>query len=77
VQYRKVRHRWFTSNKLDKIALAKKTSWERYDRPRYLESDGEDMVEVELEDEIVLEGDRDKCTIGSDGVFFSATNIGL
>jgi hypothetical protein len=59
------------------MALTKETRWERYDRPRYLESDGEDIVEVELEDGMVLEGDRDKCTIGSEGVFFPATNIGV
>jgi hypothetical protein len=76
VQYRRIRHRWFASNELDKMALAKETRWERYDRPRYLER-RRDMVEVEVEDEMVLEGNRDKCTIGSEGVFFSATNIDL
>ncbi|KAI9775072.1 MAG: hypothetical protein M1839_001464 [Geoglossum umbratile] len=55
VQYRKVRWRWFTSNKVDEMTLAKKAWWERYDRPRYLESESEDMIEVELEDEIALE----------------------
>lgn len=29
VQYRKVRCRWFASNKIDKITLAKKTWWEK------------------------------------------------
>jgi hypothetical protein len=33
------------------------------------------MVEVELEDEMVSEGDRNKCTIGSEDVFFSAAKI--
>ncbi|KAF2185926.1 hypothetical protein K469DRAFT_664948 [Zopfia rhizophila CBS 207.26] len=72
VQYRKVRWRWFASNKVDAMTLAKKAWWERYDRPRYLESETEDMIEVELEDEIALEGDCDECTIESGEVFVSA-----
>ena len=72
VQYRKVRWRWFTSNKVDEMTLAKKAWWERYDRPRYLDSEAEDMIEVELEDEIDLEGDRDECAIESGEVFVSA-----
>ena len=46
------------------MTLAKKTWWERYDRPRYLQSEIEDIIEGELEeDEIALEGDRDECAI--------------
>jgi len=69
VQYHKVRWRWFASNKVDEMMLAKKTWWERYDRPRYLQSEVEDMIEVELEDEIALEGDCDECAIESGEVF--------
>ena len=73
VQYRKVRCRWFAGNKVDEMTLAKKTWWERYDRPRYLQSEIEDIIEVELEeDEITLEGDRDECAIESGEVFVSA-----
>ena len=73
VQYRKVRCRWFVGNKVDEMTLAKKTWWERYDRPRYLQSEIEDIIEVELEeDEIALEGDRDECAIESGEVFVSA-----
>ncbi|KAF2182452.1 hypothetical protein K469DRAFT_690905 [Zopfia rhizophila CBS 207.26] len=72
VQYRKVRWRWFASNKTDEMMLAKKAWWERYDGPRYLESEPEDMVEVELEDEITLEGDHNECAIESGKVFVSA-----
>jgi hypothetical protein len=73
VQYRKVRCRWFAGNKVDEMTLAKKTWWERYDRPRYLQSEIEDIIEVELEeDEIALEGDRDECAIESGEVFVSA-----
>jgi hypothetical protein len=35
VQFRKVRHKWISSNKTDNMTLAE-TRWERYDRPRYL-----------------------------------------
>jgi hypothetical protein len=73
VQYRKVRWRWFASNKVDEVMLAKKAWWERYDRPRYLQSEPEDMIEVELlEDGIALEGDHDECTTESGEVFVSA-----
>jgi hypothetical protein len=72
VQYRKVRWRWFTSNKVDGMTLAKKAWWERYDRPRYLKSESEDMIEVELKDEIALKGDRDECAVESGEVFVSA-----
>ncbi|KAH0539148.1 hypothetical protein FGG08_004320 [Glutinoglossum americanum] len=72
VQYRKVRWSWFASNKVDKMTLGKKAWWERYDRPRYLESEVEDMIEVDLEDEITLEGDRNECTMESGEVFVSA-----
>jgi hypothetical protein len=73
VQYRKVCCRWFARNKVDEMTLAKKTWWERYDKPRYLQSEIEDNIEVELEeDEIALEGDRDECAIESGEVFVSA-----
>ena len=71
VQYRKVRCRWFAANKINEMILAKKTWWERYDRPRYLQSETEDMIEVELEDDIALEGDREECVIGSGEVLVS------
>ena len=53
--------------------LAKKTKWERYDRPRYLHGDGEDRVD--LEDNLALEGDREKYTIESREIFFSALDL--
>jgi hypothetical protein len=39
--------------------LAKETQWERYDRPRFLQSDGEDMIEVELGDEVTFDEAHD------------------
>jgi len=52
--------------------LVKKVWWERYDRPRYLKSEAEDIIEVELEDEITLEGNCNECAIESGEVFVSA-----
>jgi hypothetical protein len=73
VQYRKVRSRWFASNTVDKMTLAKKTWWEKYDRPRYLQSKAEDMIEVELGDEVAFEGDCYEGATGSGEVFILST----
>ncbi|KAL9591027.1 MAG: hypothetical protein Q9179_007963 [Wetmoreana sp. 5 TL-2023] len=73
VQYRKVRCRWFASNKIDKMTLAKKTWWEKYDRPRYLQSEAEDVIEVELGDEVVFEGDCYEWATGSGEVLVLST----
>jgi hypothetical protein len=59
------------------MTLEKETRWERYDRRRYLDNDPEDVVEVQLEDRVTVEGDREKCTIEPEGDFFSATNLVL
>ncbi|OGE48711.1 hypothetical protein PENARI_c026G01127 [Penicillium arizonense] len=75
VQYRKVQFRFFSSKSVDKATLAKEARWERYDRPRYLQSDIEDMIEVVLDDDLSLEGDRDKYIAGSEEIIFS--NIGV
>jgi hypothetical protein len=69
VQYRKICFKWFSSKTADKATLAKKTQWERYDRRRYLHSDGDDMVEVDLEDDLALEGERQKYMVGSEIIF--------
>ncbi|KAH0558590.1 hypothetical protein GP486_004758 [Trichoglossum hirsutum] len=69
MQCRKARWRWFTSNKVDEMMLVKKAWWER---PRDLEGESEDVVGVELEDEIALEGDRDEYVVKSGEVFVSA-----
>jgi hypothetical protein len=78
VQYRKLRFRWFSSkNVVDKATLAKETQWKRYDRPRYLQSDGEDMVEVELDDDLALEGDCEKYTAESGEIIFSVPDLDI
>ncbi|KAJ5662985.1 hypothetical protein N7507_003716 [Penicillium longicatenatum] len=75
VQYRKVRFRFLSSKSVDKATLAKEARWVRYDRPRYLQSDTEDMVEVALDDDLSPEGDRDRYIAGSQEIIFS--NIGV
>jgi len=55
------------------MTLAKKTWWEKYDRPRYLQSKAEDMIQVELGDEVVFEGDRYEWATGSGEVFILST----
>jgi hypothetical protein len=73
VQYRKVRSRWFASNTVDNMTLAKKTWWEKYDRPRYLQSKAEDMIEVELGDGVAFEGDCYEWATESGEVFILST----
>lgn len=73
VQYRKVQFRFFSSKSVDSATLAKKARWERYDRPRYLQSDMENMIEVALDDDLSLEGDREKHLAGSEIIF---SNVG-
>jgi hypothetical protein len=72
VQYRKVRLRWFASSKVDNMMLGKETQWKRYDRPRYLERDGEDMIEADLDDDLAIGGDRDTWTMESGEIVFSS-----
>lgn len=75
VQYRKVRFRFLSSKSVENATLAKEARWERYDRPRYLQSDMEDMIEVALDDDLSLEGDRGNYIAGSEETVFS--NIGV
>ncbi|KAJ5404021.1 hypothetical protein N7509_003892 [Penicillium cosmopolitanum] len=75
VQYRKVRFRFLSSKSVDNATLAKEARWERYDRPRYLQSDMEDMIEVALDDDLSLEGDRDKYIAGPEEIIFSNTGV--
>ncbi|KAJ5560185.1 hypothetical protein N7513_002584 [Penicillium frequentans] len=74
VQYRKIRFNFFSSKSVDKAILAKKARWERYDRPRYLQSDPEDMLEVELDDDLLLGGDRTKFIVESGDVILLSLN---
>ncbi|KAH8816666.1 hypothetical protein F5884DRAFT_229710 [Xylogone sp. PMI_703] len=60
VQYRRVRHKWFRKADVEKFVLDKKIYWERYDRPRYLQGEPEDSIEVELQDEIALDAQHEE-----------------
>jgi hypothetical protein len=73
VQYRKVTWRWFSSDKVDKMKLGNKSWWEKYDGPRGLQDEPDDILEVELEDEMALSVDKeyDECTTESGEIFIS------
>ncbi|EFQ99579.1 hypothetical protein MGYG_02591 [Nannizzia gypsea CBS 118893] len=71
VQYRKVAWRWFSSKKADEMTLAKKACWKRYDGPRSLHDEHDDIIEVELEGDFKLEGNYDECAIESGEIFVS------
>jgi hypothetical protein len=78
VQYRKVHFRFFFSKNVDKATLAKEARWVRYDRPRYLQSDGEEMVEISLEDDDLSLGDHhEKCMTGSGEIVFSNMQVNM
>ncbi|GFF74333.1 hypothetical protein IFM60648_04166 [Aspergillus lentulus] len=77
VQYRKIRFSFFSSKSVDKATLAKEARWERYDRPRYLQSDAEDILEVGLDDDLLLEGDRAKFIAESGEIILSSISINI
>lgn len=70
-QYRKGCFRFFSSKNIDKATLGKEARWKRYDRPRYLESDEEDMAEVSMKDGFSLEDHGDMFETKSGEIFFS------
>ena len=71
VQYRKVRHRWFASNKVDNAKLTKETMWKRYDHSRDVQDDEEDMIGIDLDDnEIAPTGDHRILTVEEGRVMF-------
>ncbi|GMF67740.1 hypothetical protein COH20_005579 [Aspergillus flavus] len=72
VQYRKVKFGFLSSRNVDTAALNKVARWKRYDRPRYLQSEADDMVEVELEDLLDLDGEFEEHRIGSETILFAA-----
>ncbi|KAB8272009.1 hypothetical protein BDV30DRAFT_239977 [Aspergillus minisclerotigenes] len=76
VQYRKVKFGFLSSRNVDMAALNKVARWKRYDRPRYLHSEADDMVEVELEDLLGLDGEFEEHHIGSE-TFFCGLNEDL
>lgn len=70
VQYRKVRFRFLSSKSVDKATLEKQARWMRFDRPRYLRSEGGDMVEIELDDRLEPQGGREEYNVSSDEIIY-------
>jgi len=54
------------------MTLVKETRWERYDQPRFLQGDVEDMIEVDLKDDMAFDRACDKCTTDTGEVLVSA-----
>ncbi|KAB8221469.1 hypothetical protein BDV33DRAFT_202468 [Aspergillus novoparasiticus] len=71
VQYRKAKFEFLSSRNVDTAALNKVARWKRYDRPRYLHSEADDMVEVELEDLLDSDGEFEEHSIGPETIFCS------
>lgn len=69
VQYRKVRFKWFSSRDLDTALLEKETRWKMYWNIRGQEIGTNDVVEVDLHDELEIEGDYEKYTSETEGEF--------
>ena len=69
VQYRKVRFKWFSSRDLDAALLEKDTRWKMCWNIRGQEIGTNDVVEVDLHDELEIEGDREKYTSETEGEF--------
>lgn len=69
VQYRKVRFKWFSSRNLDAALLEKDTRWKMSWNIRGQEIGTNDVVEVDLHDELEIEGDREKYTSETEGEF--------
>lgn len=77
VQYRKVSFKFLSSKSVDKATLAKEARWVRYDRPRSLYTDGEELVEVSLEDDLSLEDLREICITESGEMVFSNIQVNM
>ncbi|KJK66041.1 hypothetical protein P875_00021818 [Aspergillus parasiticus SU-1] len=71
VQYRKVKFGFLSSRNVDTAVLNKVARRKPYDGPRYLYSEADDMVEVELEDRLDLDGEFEEHHIGSETIFCS------
>jgi hypothetical protein len=69
VQYRKVRFKWFSSRDLDAAVLDKENRWKMYWNVRGKQVGTNDVVEVDLQDELELEGDYEKYTSEKEGEF--------
>jgi hypothetical protein len=69
VQYRKLSFKWFSSRDVDRAFLEKEHRWKMYSNIRGQEVGMNDIVEVDLQDELELEGDHEKYTSEAEGQF--------
>jgi hypothetical protein len=69
VQYRKLSFKWFSSRDADRAFLEKEHRWKMYSNIRGQEIGTNDVVEVDLQDELELEGDRENYTSEAEGQF--------
>jgi len=69
IQYRKVRFKWFSSRDLDAAMLEKKIRWKSDWNVRGQEPGINDVLEVDLHDELEIEGDREVYTSETEGKF--------
>ncbi|KAH8646727.1 hypothetical protein BX600DRAFT_533166 [Xylariales sp. PMI_506] len=71
IQYHRVRFSWFSSRDIDKASLDKDNRWKNYWTVRGHDTDVDDVIEVEMEDNLDLEGDWESNSVGDDQIFSS------
>jgi len=69
VQYRKLSFKWYSSRDVDRAFLEREHRWKMYSNIRGQEVGTNDIVEVDLQDELELEGDYEKYAPEADGQF--------
>ncbi|KJZ74125.1 hypothetical protein HIM_06574 [Hirsutella minnesotensis 3608] len=69
-QYRKLCHRWLSSNKLDQSQLSKLPRWASVETWRDAEDDEDDVIEVELTQELDLDGEWHQQQVAGDELLF-------
>jgi hypothetical protein len=70
VQYRKLSFKWFSSRDVDRAFLENEHRWKMYSNIRGQEVGTNDIVEVDLRDELELEGGHEKYMSEAEGQFF-------
>lgn len=60
IEYRKIRHKWLSSKRIEKCQLSDVRQWPSMERARDEEDGEDDIIEVELEDVGDLDGHWDK-----------------
>lgn len=72
LEYRKIRHKWFSSKEIDKSRLSRVCHWPSVEQSRDEEGEEDDMIEVELADVEGPERGWDKEVVEGDVVFFQS-----